>query len=77
MDKIFISPLVDGDRSSVCDLLQDEQTMRFLGPRRPLTDEESDAWLLMSNKQKVGLPFALLKAMKLLVFAELHYLMAS
>ncbi|MGF1753651.1 GNAT family N-acetyltransferase [Vibrio makurazakiensis] len=44
MNKIVISQLVDSDRSAVFDLLQDEQTMRFLGPRRPLTDEEADAW---------------------------------
>ncbi|WP_333003558.1 GNAT family N-acetyltransferase [Vibrio coralliilyticus] len=46
MDKIVISKLVDSDRSSVFDLLQDEQAMRFLGPRRPLTNEESEAWFI-------------------------------
>jgi len=42
VDKIVISQLVDSDRSAVFDLLQNEQTMRFLGPRRPLTDAEAE-----------------------------------
>lgn len=56
LDKIVISQLVDSDRSAVFDLLQDEQTMRFLGPRRLLTDEESDAWF--ANEQKAESRFS-------------------
>ncbi len=73
MDKIVISQLVDSDRSAVFDLLQNEQTMRFLGPRRPLTD----AGLLVSNMQKLGLHSGLLKLTKLLGFVELRYLMLN
>ncbi|MFC3032501.1 GNAT family N-acetyltransferase [Pseudoalteromonas fenneropenaei] len=56
MDKIFISQLVDSDRSAVFDLLQYQQTMRFLGPRRPLTDEEAEAWF--ANEQQAETRFA-------------------
>ncbi|SMY33704.1 hypothetical protein PMAL9190_01163 [Photobacterium malacitanum] len=56
MDKIFISQLVDSDRNSVFDLLQNEKTMRFLGPRRPLTDAEAEIWF--TNKQQAETRFA-------------------
>ena len=44
MDEIVISQLVESDRSAVFDLLQNEHVMRFLGPRRSLTDSETEAW---------------------------------
>ena len=56
MDKIIISHLVDSDRSAVFDLLQNEQTMKFLGPRRPLTDGEVEAWFV--NEQQSETRFA-------------------
>lgn len=57
MDNIVISSLVDSDRSAVYDLLQDALTMRFLGPRRPLTDEESEAWFVRELKAEQRFAF--------------------
>ncbi|HCH3755150.1 TPA: GNAT family N-acetyltransferase [Vibrio parahaemolyticus] len=56
MDKIAISQLVDSDRSAVFDLLQNEKAMRFLGPRRPLTDAEAEVWF--ANEQQSETRFA-------------------
>ncbi|KJG37950.1 GNAT family acetyltraansferase [Photobacterium angustum] len=55
-NKIEISQLIESDRCAVFDLLQDKETMRFLGPRRPLTDQESEAWFI--NEQKAEHRFA-------------------
>ncbi|PMN62822.1 GNAT family N-acetyltransferase [Enterovibrio norvegicus] len=44
MDNLTISSLLPEDKSAVFDFLQDSVVMRFLGPRRPLTDEEASAW---------------------------------
>lgn len=56
MGEIVISRLLDSDRSAVFDLLQNDHAMRFLGPRRSLTDEEADAWF--SNEQQAETRFA-------------------
>lgn len=32
------------DRAAVLDMLQDSQVMRFLGPRRALSEAEADSW---------------------------------
>jgi len=44
MDKIEFSTLMEEDRVSVFDLLQDPVAMKYLGPRRPLTDIEAEKW---------------------------------
>ena len=44
MHKVEVSELIESDRNCVFDLLQDEQAMKYLGPRRALTDEESEKW---------------------------------
>jgi RimJ/RimL family protein N-acetyltransferase len=56
LDTIEISPLLDSDRNAVFDLLQNVHVMRFLGPRRALTDEEADAWFI--NEQQSETRFA-------------------
>ncbi len=52
-----MSQLVDSDRNAVFDLLQNEQTMRFLGPRRPLTDAEAEVWFTNEQKSKTRFAF--------------------
>nr|WP_086939623.1 GNAT family N-acetyltransferase [Thaumasiovibrio occultus] len=44
MDAIESSALNEGDKTEVFELLQDPDVMRYLGPRRPLTDSEAQAW---------------------------------
>lgn len=68
MNKIVISQLVDSDRSAVGDLLQDEQTMRFLGPRRPLTNEESDAWFANEKQAETRFAFRFVESNEIVGF---------
>ncbi|OEF59791.1 GNAT family N-acetyltransferase [Enterovibrio norvegicus] len=44
MDNLVISSLCLEDKRAIFEFLQDPVVMRFLGPRRPLTDEEASAW---------------------------------
>ncbi|HDY7512067.1 TPA: GNAT family N-acetyltransferase [Vibrio vulnificus] len=57
MDEIVISQLVESDRSAVFDLLQNEHAMRFLGPRRPLSDSEAEAWFVNEQQAKTRFAF--------------------
>ena len=42
--KIILRDLQRSDKVSVFELLQDKEVMRYLGPKRPLTDDESNIW---------------------------------
>ncbi|WP_019615311.1 GNAT family N-acetyltransferase [Psychromonas ossibalaenae] len=44
MHKVEVSELIESDRNCVFDLLQDDQAMKYLGPRRALTDDEFEQW---------------------------------
>lgn len=68
MDKIYISQLLDSDRSAVWELLQDEQTMRYLGPRRPLTDEESETWFVNEQRAKSRFAFRSVESNEIIGF---------
>ncbi|CED59168.1 Putative uncharacterized protein [Moritella viscosa] len=74
MDKIVISKLVDSDRSAVFDLLQDEQAMRFLGPRRPLTNEEADAWFANELQAETRFAFRFVETNEIVGFCGITLL---
>lgn len=57
MEEIVISQLVESDRNAVFDLLQNEHVMRFLGPRRPLTDSETEAWFAKEQQAETRFAF--------------------
>ncbi|WP_087018188.1 GNAT family N-acetyltransferase [Thaumasiovibrio subtropicus] len=44
MAAIYLSELSLSDKESVFALLKDPEVMRYLGPRRPLTDAEAQQW---------------------------------
>ena len=44
MSRIRLRNLVEEDRSSVYDLLGNDQVMKFIGPRKSLSKNESDDW---------------------------------
>ncbi|MGF1705459.1 GNAT family N-acetyltransferase [Enterovibrio baiacu] len=44
LDNLVISSLCLEDKRAIYEFLQDPVVMRFLGPRRPLTDEEASEW---------------------------------
>lgn len=56
MHKVEVYDLIESDINYVFDLLQDEQTMKYLGPRRALSHEESEKWF--SNELKAPSRFA-------------------
>ena len=74
MDKIIISHLVDSDRVAVFDLLQNEHAMRFLGPRRPLTNEEADIWFANEQQAETRFAFRLVETSEIVGFCGITLL---
>ncbi len=68
MNKIVITALCDSDRHDVFDLLQDKQAMRFLGPRRPLTESESEAWFIKEQQAENRFAFRCIKTNEIVGF---------
>lgn len=56
MHKVEVYELIESDFNYVLDLLQDEQAMKYLGPRRALSHEESEKWF--SNELEAPSRFA-------------------
>ncbi|MCL6269357.1 GNAT family N-acetyltransferase [Sansalvadorimonas sp. 2012CJ34-2] len=44
MKRIRLRNLKESDKDNVFDLVQNPEVMRFIGPRRALTDDEAQAW---------------------------------
>ena len=57
MHKVEICELVESDRNYVLDLLKDEQAMKYLGPRRALSHEESEKWFSSEQGAPSRFPF--------------------
>ncbi|WP_047042172.1 GNAT family N-acetyltransferase [Vibrio mexicanus] len=68
MDNIVISELRDSDRRDVFDLLQDAQTMRFLGPRRALTESESEKWFIKEQQAESRFAFRFIETNEIVGF---------
>ena len=45
MSRINLRLLCEKDRKGVFDLLQNPQVMKYIGPRKPLTDDEVIGWI--------------------------------
>jgi len=45
MSRINLRPLCEEDRKGVFDLLQNPQVMKYIGPRKPLTDDKVNGWI--------------------------------
>lgn len=71
LNKIKISQLTENDRNEVFDLLQDSETMKFLGPRRPLTDEESEEWFINELKSESRFVFRFVETNEVVGFCGL------
>ena len=56
LSKLSITKLTESDRSQVFDLLQNAESMRFLGNKMPMTDKEAETWF--SNELKAETRFA-------------------
>lgn len=44
MNSVKLRALQQKDRAAVISMLGDSEVMRFLGPRRPLTEDEANSW---------------------------------
>lgn len=44
MSSVKLRALQQKDKAAVVSMLGDSRVMRFLGPRRPLTEDEADSW---------------------------------
>lgn len=68
MNKIVITALCESDRRDVFDLLQDTQTMSFLGPRRALTESESEKWFIKEQQAENRFAFRCIETNEIVGF---------